>query len=237
MKIIETNWDWQQELSNRASTYRIILHHAAATCTAKQVHAWHKARGWAGIGYHFFINKDGEVYRGRPIDKMGAHAGGYNNDSIGICCEGNFEIETMQSAQKEAARQLVKLVREQYPSIKLVQKHSDVNATACPGKNYPFDYIAYGETDTDTDTDATPVYGICLPMLARGAMGEDTLILQKMLIGSGYSCGRYGTDGQFGASTEQSVKDFQTDSGILVDGIVGKQTWQYLFGKENERDG
>lgn len=57
------------------ATRRIILHHAAAvTCTPQQVHQWHLANGWTGIGYHFFVRKDGTVYRGRPEDTVGAHA-------------------------------------------------------------------------------------------------------------------------------------------------------------------
>ena len=112
MKIIEPQYVWNGELTKRTQPiYRIILHHAAAShCSAVQVHSWHKARGWVGIGYHFFITKDGDIYRGRPIDCIGAHAGGYNLDSIGICFEGNFENEVMQNAQEEAGRELVKML-------------------------------------------------------------------------------------------------------------------------------
>lgn len=233
MRIYEPSYQWNGELTKRTkSIYRIILHHAAAThCTATQIHSWHKAKGWCGIGYHFFINKDGEVYRGRPIDTVGAHAGGYNADSIGICFEGNFENETMFNAQEEAGRELVKSLLAQYKTIKLVQKHSDVNATACPGKYFPFDYIAKGiEKGGDT---GVAVYGIEVAEIARGAIGPDVLILQKMLIGNGFSCGSTKADGQFGQNTEQAVKDFQKSRSILVDGIAGKQTWYKLFLKED----
>lgn len=231
MKVIEPNYIWNGELAKRdRDIYRIVLHHAAAEhCTAVQIHSWHKAKGWCGIGYHFFIDKDGNVYRGRPIDTVGAHAGGYNLDSIGICFEGNFENETMFNAQEEAGRQLVKELLAQYKTIKLIQKHSELNATACPGKYFPFDYIAKGIQNNDADA----IYGIELPMLARGAIGPDVLILQKMLIGNGFSCGRTKADGQFGGNTEQAVKDFQKSRSILVDGIVGKQTWYKLFLKED----
>ncbi|MBP9550733.1 MAG: hypothetical protein KBE34_02250, partial [Veillonella sp.] len=29
--------------------------------------------GWAGIGYHFVIRKDGTIERGRPLSVVGAH--------------------------------------------------------------------------------------------------------------------------------------------------------------------
>ena len=76
MQIIETTYKWAGTLARRSATRRIILHHAAAvTCTPQQVHQWHLANGWSGIGYHFFVRKDGSVYRGRPEDTVGAHAG------------------------------------------------------------------------------------------------------------------------------------------------------------------
>ena len=207
----------------------------ASSCTTQQLHIVLLFRCIAGTkpvaGYHFFITKDGDIYRGRPIDCIGAHAGGYNYDSIGICFEGNFENEVMQNAQEEAGRALVKSLTSQYKTIKVVQKHCDVNATACPGKNFPFDYIAHGVVP-DSDPKEETVYGIEVAEIARGATGPDVLILQKMLIGNGFSCGRTKADGQFGRNTEQAVIDFQKSRSILVDGIAGKQTYK-LFLKED----
>ena len=91
MKIIEKTYRWNGTLARRGVTRRIILHHAAAvTCSADQIHAWHLANGWSGIGYHFFVRKDGTVYRGRPEDTVGAHAGGSNSDSIGGAAQGRY---------------------------------------------------------------------------------------------------------------------------------------------------
>lgn len=44
----------------------------------------HRARGWAGIGYHFIVKRDGSIQIGRDINKTGAHVGGFNTRSIGI---------------------------------------------------------------------------------------------------------------------------------------------------------
>ncbi len=134
-------------MTKRSKTTRIILHHAAATkCTVEDVHRWHSSYGWAGIGYHYFVSKDGKIYKGRPEDMVGSHASGHNADSIGICFEGNFENDTMSDAQKAAGKELVADIKARY-NITKVQKHSDVNATACPGKNFPYQYIT-AETKT-----------------------------------------------------------------------------------------
>ncbi len=91
MNIIETNWNWRGDLINRPRTDYIALHHAQAVrCSAADVDLWHKERGWSGIGYHFLVRKDGRIYRGRPLNKMGAHVSGMNNCSIGICAEGSY---------------------------------------------------------------------------------------------------------------------------------------------------
>jgi N-acetylmuramoyl-L-alanine amidase len=46
-------------------------------------------RGWSDIGYHYIITSDGNLHLGRPIERGGAHAVGYNAYSIGICLTGN----------------------------------------------------------------------------------------------------------------------------------------------------
>lgn len=141
MKIIETNLNFKA-MDKRASTNRIILHHAACSiCTVEDVHQWHLNNGWEGIGYHFFVRKNGSIYRGRPEDKIGAHAYGANYNSIGICAEGNYEFETMPQVQKNSLKELVSYIKSKY-GISVVQRHSDVCSTACPGRNYPFNEIA-----------------------------------------------------------------------------------------------
>lgn len=141
MKIIDKDLKFGS-MSVRKKTNRMILHHAAATsCSAEDIHRWHKQRGWSGAGYHFLVRKDGSVYRLRPEKYVGAHASGANSDSIGICFEGNFQSETMGSAQKSAGKELVAYVKSRY-GISKVQRHKDVGSTDCPGANFPFSEIA-----------------------------------------------------------------------------------------------
>ena len=50
----------------------IIMHHTASEGqTVEQIDREHKRLGWACIGYHFYIRKDGSVYRGRPAYLIG----------------------------------------------------------------------------------------------------------------------------------------------------------------------
>ena len=142
MKIIETNWKWNSSMSTRGSTDYIALHHAAAvTCSAQDIDNWHKNNGWSGIGYHYFVRKNGSIYRGRPEWAVGAHVSGMNNCSLGICAEGDYDKEqTMPDAQKSAIIALIKDVKSRYPQAKIVG-HRDIGASDCPGKYYPLDYF------------------------------------------------------------------------------------------------
>jgi N-acetyl-anhydromuramyl-L-alanine amidase AmpD len=130
MKIIEETYEWAYPLTLRRLTDCIVLHHEAASgFTAQQIHQAHLMRGWSGIAYHYYVRKDGSVYRGRPENKIGAHTENENYHTIGICFEGNFETETMGEVQLEAGRALLADIKTRYPGID-VKRHKDFSATA-----------------------------------------------------------------------------------------------------------
>ena len=69
-----------------------------------------------------------------------------------------------------------------------------------------------------------------LPLLRYGDKGECVRAAQLLLIGRGYSCGRYGADGEIGQDTYNAVIAFQRVCGLQQDGIIGAQTWARLIG-------
>lgn len=69
-----------------------------------------------------------------------------------------------------------------------------------------------------------------IKMLSKGSKGASVKALQTLLIGYGYSCGKWGADGDFGAGTDSAVKAYQKANGLGVDGIVGPATWGKLLG-------
>ena len=144
MQIIEEKYNWSGGFSNRSKTDYIVLHHAEAVkCTAQDIHSWHRANGWTGIGYHFFVRKDGTIYRGRPINVVGAHVQGMNSCSIGICAEGDYHTKekTMPQAQKKSIIELCQYLKKNYyPNAKIVG-HKEIGDSNCPGRYYPLDEI------------------------------------------------------------------------------------------------
>ena len=61
--------------------------------------------------------------------------------------------------------------------------------------------------------------------LQYGAKGDDVTYLQTLLNKNGYSVA---VDGIFGEETQRAVHNYQTEKGLNVDGIVGKNTWGAL---------
>lgn len=98
----------------------------AVESAAEAINRWHKERGFKRspdavrgfspslphIGYHFVIDLDGRVANGRSIEEAGAHAAGFNANSIGICLIGGAEKTGQYTPAQWQA--LAKLVREQH---------------------------------------------------------------------------------------------------------------------------
>lgn len=72
MNIIETNFNINVPSTNKPEY--IVLHHALSSeCSVYDIENWHLGFGWAGIGYHYFISKEGIIYRGRKENQRGTH--------------------------------------------------------------------------------------------------------------------------------------------------------------------
>ena len=239
MKIIETNLQFKS-LSPLGQVKRLILHHTeASSCTIEDIHRWHLNNGWSGCGYHFFVRKDGTIYRGRPEDKLGAHTSNHNTGSLGICFEGAFNTETMTNEQLKAGHELIVYLIDKYNLLKAnVYKHKDFNSTDCPGINFPFNVLLQENKESSTpkndiieelETECKKQGFRSYPTCKKGAKGNITKIIQTLLIRKGYNLNKYGADGSFGNETEQVIKKFQQDNGLVVDGIVGRNTWSKLL--------
>jgi N-acetylmuramoyl-L-alanine amidase len=122
----------------------LIIHHTGgengvdtSNQTAKIVEDYHLSLGWEGIGYHFFIPKDGSLWYGRPETYHGAHTKeqGMNSKSIGICLAGNFDVTLPTKAQIDTLKALIKLKMGQYniPETKVVPHRHFATYKSCFG--------------------------------------------------------------------------------------------------------
>jgi hypothetical protein len=146
--IIPVKYDWNGTLDKRDKTTYIILHHAAASvASAEDIHRWHQEKGWIGFGYHFLIAKDGDIYKGRPIDTVGAHCEDWNYKSVGICFEGDFDQEEMTAEQVKSGIELIRLIRSQYKGVSVMRHRDCGGKSTCPGSNFRNYVIFEGSKD------------------------------------------------------------------------------------------
>lgn len=64
------------------------------------------------------------------------------------------------------------------------------------------------------------------PQVKKGAKGNITRLIQKRLVSVGFSLN---IDGDFGTNTKEKVKKFQANRELTQDGIVGRNTWDWLL--------
>jgi len=127
----------------------IIIHHTSGTATnpladtshhtLETLRHWHvKGRGWEDVGYHYVIEKDGSIRKGREENYHGAHTLGHNRDSIGVCLSGNFDA-TLPTKEQENSLQslLVRLTAKYGIPINKVVPHRKFTEKSCFGKKLP----------------------------------------------------------------------------------------------------
>ncbi len=134
-------YEWSEELEVDNEPTKLVYHHTAIkNISPEDINKLHKNKGWKGIGYHYYIRKDGTIYKGREDDAEGSHVKGYNKESIGICVEGNFEEEYLSDEQIESLKKLSLYICLKY-NIKDILPHKELGKTLCPGKNFPLEEI------------------------------------------------------------------------------------------------
>jgi hypothetical protein len=96
----------------------------------KELRILHEERGFGGIGYHYWIDFDGNIHATRPIDVVGCHAAGENQYSIGICLHGSDKFNVVQF--KSLARIVGDLSHKYKITAKNIHPHSDYSMKTCP---------------------------------------------------------------------------------------------------------
>lgn len=66
-----------------------------------------------------------------------------------------------------------------------------------------------------------------MKVISRGTAPErEATLLQVFLQASGYTIN---PDGRFGSGTEQVLRNFQREHGLVADGVAGEKTWTTMF--------
>jgi uncharacterized protein with LGFP repeats len=174
-----TRAQWGADESKRCSTPTIddslggaTIHHTAGSNDytkdesagiVRAIYAYHsQTLGWCDIGYNVLVDKYGQIFEGRAggLDKNveGAHAGGFNENTMGLALMGDYSTEKPSQAMLDAAGKFLgwrlglaglnpkgqttmtsegtrytPYAKGQSVDLPIIFAHRDVGNTECPG--------------------------------------------------------------------------------------------------------
>jgi len=177
--VTRAEWGANEKKTKQASSSTwlkaMYVHHTAgpnaysrerAPAVVRSIWAFHTSgRGWPDIGYQFLVDRFGTVYEGRrgSIDALpvGAQAGGFNADTIGVSVMGNFTSVAPPPRVLDAVVDVLAWQAHRWgvdprgkarlrtatstgseprwalgklsPALPVIRGHRDTNHTACPG--------------------------------------------------------------------------------------------------------
>lgn len=137
------NFSWERDLSQ---VNFLVIHHTSTpdTQTPKEIAQSHiNNNGWAGIGYHFLIDKQGLVYYVGDISTARANVANLNEQVVGIGLIGNFSTQAPSDEQLESTHKLCEFFLN-YPALPnltswdCVKGHKELpnQTTNCPGESW-----------------------------------------------------------------------------------------------------
>lgn len=95
-------------------------------------------KGWSDNGYHAVILRNGRVENGRPVERAGAHARGFNEGSLAVVLYGGIDEDGIPDFnytvhQMESLKRWLDVAKNEYPHA-VVEGHRDLPGVnkACP---------------------------------------------------------------------------------------------------------
>ena len=208
----------------------------------------------ADVSAHYVVrNSDGYASQMVHHEDEAWHAGGqnYNDYSIGLEHGGYTDQTNFTDALYRKSANIVSSLCDQYDIPKVrpsgvapcdastdggIIGHHQVPESDCgynahtdPGSTWDWDYymdLIGGTNEGGSGGDGGST-SYSWPTYSRGDQSEAVYSIQYLLEQQGYALQYH--DGIYGSEVENTVAQFQQDSGLTVDGIVGPNTWEALY--------
>lgn len=122
----------------------VIVHITASNdnATVEDIRQGHIQRGFSDIGYHWIVDRQGVVHKGRDEDIIGSHVAGYNADTIGISYiargkdsdqNGEYGKYMTESQRIALEKKIADILMRHKLEVKDVSGHNQYNlGKACP---------------------------------------------------------------------------------------------------------
>jgi len=187
---------------------------------------------------HFYISKDGKIFKGRPINTFGEFAydetrlRNFNINSIGIVVEGDYTCEIMPQIQKSAIILLIQYLKNEYTSIKSIYGLDElISNSDNPGMMFPLNEIIASSLNLNIESvrvapDGNIRYAFGTREISYDPTklleGNDIKEIQFIFSLLGYICP---LDGVYGSETFNAVMNFQRSYNLISTGIVDSDTF------------
>lgn len=97
-------------------------------------------RSWPGIGYHYFIPADGEIFQTQPVEARAYHVGRHNYYSVGVVFAGSFMNGYVPTSDqiRSGALLIAWLLQKLEIPLSNILGHQEFsnNHTVCPGSEW-----------------------------------------------------------------------------------------------------
>ncbi|MGH2827797.1 MAG: N-acetylmuramoyl-L-alanine amidase [Actinomycetota bacterium] len=154
MQIIENRLPWNSHLETRSDDdMKLIVVHCTELPTlsqARQVAEESVEDGSGGcVSGHYYVDKDGSVYRYVEDRRIAHHTKDHNRNSIGIeivnsgrypkwfVSTNQTPVEEYPLVQIETVKELIRYLRNRFPGIKQLARHSDLDQRMVPAEDDP----------------------------------------------------------------------------------------------------
>jgi hypothetical protein len=106
--------------------------------------AVYQGRGF--VPYHFLVDADGGVHRMLDLTSIGAHAGAWNDRSVGVACLGDFAARPPTISEVASLVSLLRDILSVYPHAEIVSHDETLERDGqqpkgCPGKFFPLEGV------------------------------------------------------------------------------------------------
>jgi hypothetical protein len=229
---------------------KVYLHHTVTSISVDSKADMRKVTNYSkyiDVPYTVVTHPNGDIFTGRylgGVPALGAHTGGHNSEGLGLALIGNYVgAQPSEQAIDAIVRVLNAWVEQGFitRTFQLIPHQDAPYATACPGVNLKAQVASIlGKAKAGQPAAPAPVpvpvaqkpqapvnnYPAFPAVLRKGSKGVFVRQFQQKLRDRGWTIG---VDGDFGPQTDRVVRAFQKDKHLVVDGIVGKNTWKAIF--------
>jgi hypothetical protein len=221
---------------NKKRVVGIAVHHSGVKngpkgVTAVKAFERHHmdANGWNAIAYNWLIDEEGVIYEGRGAGVVSAATRPYNSRTESICYTGDG-TKPIPEATIESFEWLVADIQKRYSNKLWLKGHQELASTSCPEK-YMMEWVRQHRTGNKvvqpTKKPAVKKPAKTTRLVKQGSRGAHVKMMQTLLNKNGF---RLTVDGIAGPQTIGALKKYQLKSGLVVDGLCGKNTWKALYG-------